>query len=254
MVVAVVNVRTAVNDDFCDCADGSDEPGTGACTGPGHTGGLFWCLNGGWKGEHIFASRVNDGVCDCCDGSDEWRMAAMALDDLRGHVPLLPGRPGRPGSLPCRNTCQELAKRGQAEAAAHRRGSEIRKSYVQAAARAGRAATASTDYGPGSAFYLLSQSCRSIHAGEYTYKICPYKSVSQDKPGFHTDLGRGGRWIQGQRGKRLVMENGQWCQPVSRGRKTEIDFRCGLSDKLLSVEEFETCTYVVEFETPAACA
>ena len=33
--------RDAVNDDFCDCDDGSDEPGTGACAGSGAT--LFYC-------------------------------------------------------------------------------------------------------------------------------------------------------------------------------------------------------------------
>ena len=31
-----------VNDNFCDCADGSDEPATSAC---GNSGGQFWCVN-----------------------------------------------------------------------------------------------------------------------------------------------------------------------------------------------------------------
>ena len=42
-------------------------------------------------------------------------------------------------------------------------------------------------------------------------------------------------------------------QPVSRGRITHVEFGCGLIDKVVSVEEFETCTYIVEFTTPAAC-
>lgn len=56
-----------VNDDFCDCFDGSDEPGTSACSR-----GVFYCVNRGHVGQQIFSSRVNDGICDCCDGSDEY--------------------------------------------------------------------------------------------------------------------------------------------------------------------------------------
>jgi len=110
---------SAVNDEFCDCSDGSDEPGTSACAGQLQT--LFYCKNEGSDTAFIYTSRVNDGICDCCDGSDEWRAAQASS--------LAPGI--------CPNTCVEegrkLAEERARREAGVKSGIKQRKNFEQTA-------------------------------------------------------------------------------------------------------------------------
>jgi protein kinase C substrate 80K-H len=55
---AVLPSFSRVNDDFCDCPDGSDEPGTSACPS-----GTFYCANRGHESRALSSAFVDDGVC-----------------------------------------------------------------------------------------------------------------------------------------------------------------------------------------------
>lgn len=99
------------------------------------------------------------------------------------------------------------------------------------------------------------------------YKVCPFGQVTQrEKAGHGTGSGAqvtlanwkrdapGSGWVAGQYGTRLVMKGGMHCPPIGTGRRVELLFHCATEDRLLAVEEFETCVYVAELATPAACS
>jgi protein kinase C substrate 80K-H len=97
--------KSVVNDEFCDCDDGTDEPGTSSCPNSS-----FYCINHGYKMLKISSSRVDDNVCDCCDGSDEMEVA-------------------------CPNTCKQQADRERAVLEVvfnnYRKGSAAREELIK---------------------------------------------------------------------------------------------------------------------------
>lgn len=123
-----------INDDYCDCKDGSDEPGTSACA---KQNSRFWCRGaklrgGGQVGAHwMYSTYVNDGICDCCDGSDE--------------------------KSGCTNTCGALALRLHEEQETVRKGAEIRKSYVEKAKQLRGKHNNHIDAGPDDSFLVLGE-------------------------------------------------------------------------------------------------
>jgi hypothetical protein len=221
---------TAINDGFCHCGDGSDEPGTGACDsgdGGGSELSHYYCPNEGFKAVHVFPSRVNDGICDCCDGSDEWaheglctnRCAAEAIEwNLEQDERAVVVRAGLEakgafirqaskalGSL--RNEVQKVHGL-QKEATQALEDCRVRNvapcdlkqhKVKQLEGSALQLRTHVRNFGKSFEWFTLSKRCVEYNRtkdGKYIYAVCPFDKVVQalpDRSSF-TVLGRFDRW------------------------------------------------------------
>lgn len=230
----------AVNDEYCDCpSDGSDEPGTDACPNA-----RFYCEH---SNKFLPSGKVNDGICDCCDGSDEWKIGlgsvkvkGFPLSDAIQHAP-------------CVDTCSKQVDREKEDQRVRQIGLRLKQQYIARAQ--GHIKNTDGLFGEQGEFYQLSTECFDHADYASSYHICPFNKVEQTQKSHMFKLGSRGRWDTGRTdGKQvLVMMGGDKRGCPREGRRTEIEFTCGLSNSIAKLYEEEKCVYTVHFLTPAAC-
>ncbi|TPX35264.1 hypothetical protein SmJEL517_g02218 [Synchytrium microbalum] len=250
----------AVNDDYCDCSDGSDEPGTSACE---YT--FFTCKNHHHRPARIKSSSVNDGVCDpdCCDGSDEstsgvtcpnqckeaaieaalaqvaetrelaeglkikereyTRYNQIKLDELRGKLDdeYKKDPVSRPDIEKISDEIDKMEKRGGDE-----------------------------KYGVGSVFEKYQDHWLILDTVEYTYELVVFADLTQIRKDTNsrTKLGTFKSWLTPNS---ITYDSGDFCNGVARTAK--VIFSCGPVETFKDIKEPATCYYEAFVTTPAAC-
>lgn len=242
--------RDMINDDYCDCSDGSDEPGTEACSDSSR--GRFYCTYQFSERTpySILSNRVNDGTCDCCDGSDEWkdfRLPIRAVLSVKEQHRLTRYQ------TPCINYCDKLLVKQKSEKQVRQRALEIKKLYLAE----GHAYAGTNIFGEHGEFYKLSKTCFNISHDHFVYKLCPFSHADQVTFTHGTlQIGKNGHLVKDAQLNSYVLTmtggTAAGC-PSSVSRQTRVIFECGLEDKILNVSEDQKCMYVFFMSSPAAC-
>jgi len=246
-----------VNDDYCDCSDGSDEPGTSACAPLGR----FYCQNKGYIGGFIPSSFVNDGICDCCDGEEETKIR-------------------------CENSCRKkwelLREVKQKELQLHLQGCEFKEKLINSATLAleekkknlsllqlqadhpydfedaieppedpqkkmnENKKILSMDFGKHKEYYHLFGSTFEFHLEQYTYKLFPFDLAKQDD----TLLGVWGGWKGDYTKMKYTGGDKCWNGPT---RELTVFLNCGHKEEITAVNETSKCIYEMQLSTPGAC-
>jgi hypothetical protein len=221
--------KDRINDNFCDCVDGSDEPGTSACAGRGAS---FFCNNLGGESKLLFTSRINDGICDCCDGSDEYD-----------------------GKITCPDAC-EFGGGDSDRLLKLQTGAQSRKQYTEDFLKAVNAGNVPAPqlFGKDGAYYGLRDQCFKIKSGVFTYNMCPFSKASQNEKDKETSLGN---WKGFKEAHIFAFEGGAICgeegKPDAVARSLTVHVRCGEKNEIISEDEPKMCTYTMVMNSPAAC-
>lgn len=215
--------RKMFNDDFCDCEDGSDEPGTSACADKGT---LFFCHDGG-QDSSVYTSQVNDGVCDCCDGSDEY------------------DPPGKKSQ--CIDTCSQYDK----------------DAYSRAVQKFKEGAMKLPEYLAKGGQKAFEGECYNIQSGVFEYEKCPYGNATQrdeagsvlvgEWQGWADDNDTGPATVRSSGESKYIMRfgNGDMCGETPRALTVLLE--CGAEDEILSESEPSVCSYAMRMSSPLAC-